>query len=157
MSSAQPRTSCTKRSWSTARSSSSTRRAVVARPPRRRLSSPPGVRQGRHPGSPWHSPSRSPTWTCRRSTAGEDCRTCRGRKGCRTAAPASNTGRSQRVHVSFLLDLSSSSALSSGDRSRIPPRAKAREIHAVANPSVYSADVICARARAPVASDRTWT
>lgn len=93
MSSAQPRTSCTKRSWWTARRSS-TRRAVVAPRRRRRPSSPPDG--ARCPDSPSHFRSRSPTWTYMRSTAISGCRTCRGRKGCRTVAP---------VHPSIAVDL----------------------------------------------------
>lgn len=85
MSSAQLRTSCTKRSWWTARKWSSTRQAAATRLRRRRPSSPPDG--GRHPGSPSHFQSRSLTWTYTRPTATSDCRTCRGRKGCRTAAP----------------------------------------------------------------------
>lgn len=83
MSSAQPRTSCTKRSWWTTRMCS-TRRAAVERRQRRRPSSPP---DGGHPGS-LHSLCRSLMWRCTRPTATAGCRMSKGRKGCRTAAPA---------------------------------------------------------------------
>lgn len=79
---AQPRTSCTKRSWSITRRSSRMPK-VVGRPPSRRPRSPPGAVRSDSPR--WQRPS--PRSTCTSLTGVAGCTSCTGRRGCRIAEP----------------------------------------------------------------------
>ena len=79
---AQPRTSCTKRSWWTTRTNSRTPTVVERRRLRRPLSPPGAIRSGSQ-----HSPRPSPRSTCTPPTAIVDCTSCRDRRGCRTVVP----------------------------------------------------------------------